>query len=271
MRTRATAHSLVCWLSLKIWEMVKLVRKIRQNLVYNGRLGRYLTYVIGEILLVMIGILLALQVNNWNEERKERIIELEFLEGLQGEMLANRDQIIEAIKAHKKNLAASGKLIELFGQDPSENSELFIDSLFAELTTSWTYNPRIGKLNSIIMSGQLDYIQDEKLKSYLASFQDEAVDASELNLKYIRLKDTRLDPLVDELVSRRNKYRLWFDDFPSSSRPFHSNYKAVFNSLEIENVISTMWAYQKFGLLEEENHLDSINEILNLITERLAD
>ena len=250
--------------------MIKFFRKIRQNLLLEGKTGRYLKYAIGEIILVVIGILIALQVNNWNELRKQKVIEVEFLKGLKVEMLANRDQMIEAIETHKKNIVAGKKLIELFGQDLNENSDSFVDSLFAELTRSWTYNPRIGKLNSIIMSGQLNYIQNEKLKSHLASFQDEAIDASELNLKFLELKDRRLDPLIDKIVSREGKYRLWFDDFPKTSTSLNSSYNDVFNSLEIENVLSTMWVYQKYGLLEEEKHLGSINEILRLITDSLG-
>ena len=50
--------------------MIKFFRRIRQKLLSQGSLNKYLLYAIGEILLVMIGILLALQVNNWNEHRK---------------------------------------------------------------------------------------------------------------------------------------------------------------------------------------------------------
>ena len=56
--------------------MLKFFRKIRQKLISEGNLKRYLIYAVGEILLVMIGILLALQVNNWNERNKARNIEL---------------------------------------------------------------------------------------------------------------------------------------------------------------------------------------------------
>ncbi len=50
--------------------MLKFFRRIRQQLIVKGNLKRYLIYAIGEILLVVIGILIALQINNWNEERK---------------------------------------------------------------------------------------------------------------------------------------------------------------------------------------------------------
>ena len=52
--------------------MIKFFRKIRQNLLSEGKTEKYLKYAIGEIILVVIGILIALQINNWNEKRKER-------------------------------------------------------------------------------------------------------------------------------------------------------------------------------------------------------
>ena len=52
--------------------MIKFFRKIRQNLISEGKTVNYLKYAFGEIVLVMVGILLALQVNNWNEFIKER-------------------------------------------------------------------------------------------------------------------------------------------------------------------------------------------------------
>ena len=60
--------------------MIKFFRKIRQNLLMENktgkpasRTGRYFKYAIGEIILVVIGILIALQINNWNENRKNQI------------------------------------------------------------------------------------------------------------------------------------------------------------------------------------------------------
>lgn len=62
--------------------MISFFRKIRQTLLGQNKVRRYLVYALGEIALVMIGILLALQVNNWNEERKNNIKMAEYKEGL---------------------------------------------------------------------------------------------------------------------------------------------------------------------------------------------
>ena len=71
--------------------MIKLFRNIRQKLIKEGKTANYLKYAIGEIVLVVIGILIALQINNWNENRKVRAKEVEILKdfekGLQFDIL----------------------------------------------------------------------------------------------------------------------------------------------------------------------------------------
>src|SRR5210317_1021130 len=62
--------------------MIKFFRKIRFNLMNENKTGKYLKYAIGEIVLVVIGILIALSINNWNEDRKNRIYEKRALKEL---------------------------------------------------------------------------------------------------------------------------------------------------------------------------------------------
>ena len=59
--------------------MIKFFRDIRQNLLSEGKISKYLKYAIGEILLVVIGILIALQINNWNEEKNDHKIEKDYM------------------------------------------------------------------------------------------------------------------------------------------------------------------------------------------------
>ena len=73
--------------------MIKFFRKIRKSLLSEGKTGKYFKYAIGEIVLVVIGILIALQINNWNEFRKERIVESNILK----EILVNLDRDIKSL------------------------------------------------------------------------------------------------------------------------------------------------------------------------------
>jgi hypothetical protein len=59
--------------------MIKFFRRIRQKLLEQNRFSKYMFYATGEILLVVIGILIALQVNTWNEKRKQEILEIQYL------------------------------------------------------------------------------------------------------------------------------------------------------------------------------------------------
>ena len=72
--------------------MIKFFRKIRQKLLSEGKTGKYLKYAIGEIVLVVIGILIALQINNWNENRKAEIIELGLFKVILKDMKLDEDE-----------------------------------------------------------------------------------------------------------------------------------------------------------------------------------
>ncbi len=73
--------------------MIKFFRKIRQNLLSEGKTGKYFKYAIGEIVLVVIGILIALQVNNWHEHQKIITNEQEVLKSLEKEIVKNTEQL----------------------------------------------------------------------------------------------------------------------------------------------------------------------------------
>lgn len=87
--------------------MIKLFRNIRKNLFDQGKTSKYFKYAIGEIFLVVIGILIALQINNWNENRKANIEETALLESLYENLLLVNQQsktFIEDEKALKQLL-----------------------------------------------------------------------------------------------------------------------------------------------------------------------
>ncbi len=59
--------------------MLRFFRRIRQNLISEGKTVKYFKYAIGEIVLVVIGILIALAVNNWNQEKKDYLLGKDYL------------------------------------------------------------------------------------------------------------------------------------------------------------------------------------------------
>jgi len=79
--------------------MIKFFKKIRQNLLMKNKTGKYFKYAIGEIVLVVIGIIIALQINNWNERRKVSSTQEKYLTLLKTEAENNLTEIINTKNA----------------------------------------------------------------------------------------------------------------------------------------------------------------------------
>lgn len=72
--------------------MITFFRRIRQSLIGEGNFPKYLLYAIGEILLVVVGILIALQVNNWNESKAQKSQEAVYLQFILDDLVLQKDQ-----------------------------------------------------------------------------------------------------------------------------------------------------------------------------------
>lgn len=138
-------------------------------MLIENKMGRYLKYAIGEIVLVMIGILLALQVNTWNNNRELKKEEQKILKSLQGEFKENLKKFDIAYKVHSKRT----KVINY--SMLADLKLLFADSLISILNivnSNWTFDPFQGIYNSIINSGKIELISNDNLKNKIARLQD---------------------------------------------------------------------------------------------------
>jgi hypothetical protein len=110
--------------------MIKFFRRIRQKLLSENNFSRYLLYAIGEIFLVVIGILIALSINNWNENRKHDNAEKVFLSGIKSDLLKDREYIYYVLDYIEPKIEAYRILMKLEQQDYNTN-KMQIDSLLS--------------------------------------------------------------------------------------------------------------------------------------------
>ena len=103
--------------------MINFFRKRRQYLLSEGRTAKYLRYAIGEILLVMIGILLALQVNNWNNSRIESKREQTILKNLHSDFSENITELNRIYAGTEESYRSSVRLLEIIKDDSEINTE----------------------------------------------------------------------------------------------------------------------------------------------------
>ena len=149
--------------------MIKFFRQIRQRLLSENRLGKYLLYAVGEIILVVIGILIALQINNANEARKARLQEITILENLRQDMSLDTLDINFNIQYHKKFITEEQKLLRFLQSNLEEppypidmNNALGIPLIieFHKSTFANLQNNDVGLLSNI------------KLRKDIARFYD---------------------------------------------------------------------------------------------------
>lgn len=102
--------------------MIKLFRKICQNLLTENKFGKYLIYPVGEIVLVVIGILIALSINNWNEDRKDVKREIKLLYDIQNDVNKNIKNIDEGIIILEEGIKRSKEIVSAFEKQTKYDS-----------------------------------------------------------------------------------------------------------------------------------------------------
>jgi len=97
--------------------MIKFFRKIRKNLLTENKFSKYLFYAIGEIILVVIGILIALQINNWNESKKTKQFEYKILNDIQTSMEGNFFQLNMCLEANENSIKSANIIIKIIKEN----------------------------------------------------------------------------------------------------------------------------------------------------------
>jgi hypothetical protein len=172
--------------------MIKFFRHIRKKLVGENRFTKYLIYAIGEIVLVVIGILIALQINNWNENRKERLQETILLEQLLTDFNSNLKQLDQKISLRKDFMNASKQLFKFIDRQNLRNKDS-IDLYIAKTLPYATFDPIINDLAS---SGELNIIKNTQLKHALTRWSSEVNDVIEDEIIWKKYRNEQYFPFI---------------------------------------------------------------------------
>ncbi len=151
--------------------MITLFRKFRQKLLSQNRITRYLAYAVGEIFLVVIGILIALQVNNWNESRKLKKQKAVLLENLQQEFEENQKRLDIILGFLENRESYARHILSLLDFLPQELDS--IQTIFALERAGFVhyFNPTQPTYEEMKSSGALSLISNKELKRVMSSYQ----------------------------------------------------------------------------------------------------
>ena len=101
--------------------MFRIFRTIRKSLLARNRFSNYLLYALGEIVLVVIGILVALQINNWNDQRKLHNQELKYLRNIRADLVNNIAEMDSFLTAREGCIEDAGVIISHLEGAPIED------------------------------------------------------------------------------------------------------------------------------------------------------
>ena len=179
--------------------MIKFYRKIRQNLLMENKTGKYFKYAIGEIVLVVIGILIALQINNWNENRKKETLKNEYKTALINDYTKDTIQINARLLRNNLRIERINSIGDSIENGHFNNLEsyykLFINE-FVGIRVTNVYNT--NSFNLLISSGKIDLFDKDLRK--------ELMELNRLQTFEKITQNGNKDLLLDYMQNLGNKY-----------------------------------------------------------------
>lgn len=248
--------------------MIKFFSKIRNKLISENRISKYLVYAFGEILLVMVGILLALQFSNWNTEKENDKKERWYLINLQ-EDIYYQQQDLKDLQTHYKECIHIGKSILLDYQLRYSFSN--IDSLDAKLNVLMITDnfPYINNTyEELVSSGQLALIENKDLSTDIIDYylftKDSEIDVKN-NIENVFYKEiypvlNTLTQITLEEVTLEDDERTLLDLDPNMKRFILKKLENPAVTLSLLNAIKTR-------ILINETHLELVEETMEIANE----
>ncbi|WP_370477842.1 DUF6090 family protein [Tamlana flava] len=145
--------------------MLKLFRKIRQKLLSENRVNKYFLYAIGEIILVVIGILIALQINNWNDKKKERALEVKILKEIHSNLGHDLFEIQDDIRVMDSVDLASKSVIQ-FLKTKGEPTEDFCNDV-AIIKVAPHFDPNKSGYELLVSKG-VEIVSNDSLRGAIS-------------------------------------------------------------------------------------------------------
>ena len=229
----------------------------------ENRSGKYLKYAIGEILLVVVGILIAFQVNNWNENRKAKWEEIVALNDLLVEFQRNRDSFLIYSERQREIESAWYNYLMVI------NNLKLPDSIRAQgrpIVGLKEFKISNNKINSLLMTGYIDRIQNDTLKQLLLNWED-------ILLSYQAIEDNQLKHATESLIPLEQKIipSKIFINISGIERSFYTQQEMqrfsieALNNLQYQNGLIQNYHWLRLKINQHEiliNHIDRIIEQL---------
>jgi hypothetical protein len=251
--------------------MIPFFRKIRKKMADDNKPLKYARYAIGEIVLVVIGILIALSINNWNEERKERIEEKNLLLELRSEFRANKENV-EAYSRECNGYIDNIKIYYTYAN--ATTPEYDTDSLrfLVNGLTRMVLPLRPNRtLNSIENSAKIYLIKNDELRNYFKIWENSLFELNRFAEEREAIRSRDILPKVNEYFLQKEYYysdgtvKVEIIDAKSDDKGIQH----FFNAPSNQNLILSFLGMSYASCYTSGWVLATTNEVLQMIDEEL--
>lgn len=256
--------------------MIKFFRHIRRSLIQENKMGKYFKYAIGEILLVVIGILIALQVNNWNNKRLEKLKEQTILMNLRSDFNENIAEYNRIYKSSTESYKSSIKLLEIIKGDSKINPSEIEVLLNSIINGFYSLDLNAASIDEIKSSGSLNIIKDGELRKQISKWSFMVDDTEDdIEIYYDYLFEFLIPSLTNKSVLRNMAVPRRLDGVGNLSQITRSNfsvdYDTTLRTLEFENQLYNHTLNLVFVLQAYENIESYLQDTLEMIEANIND
>jgi len=218
----------------------------------ENKTGKYFKYAVGEIILVVIGILIALQINNWNESRKNGIIEKEYLEGIKADLKTDLDFVDYFLPLYQSRMQKYARLDSLVKVRSPEIFEIEVSKISNLTKQMGTIYPRNGSYSSLISDNSTGLITNKDLLKQIQGLYE---------YHYVRI--LLLGQELDD-ISTQIQWETRLDFRQNLSGYTFEDYNTLFASLGILDRNVKKYNNRLYGLKEHINkRIEFIEQELN--------
>lgn len=217
--------------------MLRYLRGVRKRLIAENKYTQYFQYAFGEIFLVVVGILIALAISNWNENKEKEKRAERFLERLTVQLEKNLETLDFHIEVNELYYSYAEQLITIIGEEQAEYNDAKIDSLVMFNLYDFNLNLDMNILIEGRENGDLALVESEELtqslygiiKSYDEILERERITNTDLNDRFL--------PYLNKHYNFSNLLARMYEEPEATSKIYKGdNYKMLFDQ-QFENLI----------------------------------
>ncbi|WP_411766164.1 DUF6090 family protein [Winogradskyella sp. A3E31] len=245
--------------------MIKFFRKIRHRFLSENKFRKYLLYAIGEIVLVVIGILIALSINNWNGHRKQKAYEITILEEIKENLIKSKKEVRIAIEDDKRWQACIFKILDFLDNRKDYNPSL--DQCLGSYYWSSTVQFSSSAYEELKAKG-VEIISNKKLRREITTMYDLKFDVieSEVEVWDSQLLSSAIYPLHTSLFRKYfpENWSVFEDEY---AKP--TNYQNLLDNDTFRNLLSELISLRNYSIVINESLEKDLESLIKEIENEL--